>query len=348
MFVKSIKHHFIQKTTLLLFLGLFALISCAPAQSGVEADEAGGDVAWVYHDTWSDNVHFPEWGLTRGRGVGFMRPEQRDVYPYDRDSIQKFETETKNFEIDLSLTSGIERESPVLISLFVNYEQVEFMLDGKVGLLHHVVLEPNQELEIPMSIAFENEGWHDVFVVAFYSPEKHPADAELRLPGSGIHLGGFRTVVCVKNCEKPDIIMTQYVGEPIEAVKLSGIRALLLSPGDEEPQRRLLPIATVEPNQDLAVELWARNLTDAERNYVVIPIHDFLQVPFKENGDDKMLFQMPPDSNLLVSGIIKGANDGFHEFLTITIIDPFQSLEGGNVVDPFVKSEMRTGIIVDG
>jgi hypothetical protein len=233
-----------------------------------------------------------------------------------------------------------------LVSLFVNYEQVEFSLDNKAGLLHHVVLEPNQELEIPMSIAFENEGWHDVFVAAFYSPEKHPQDAELRLPGSGIHLAGFRTVVCVKTCQKPDIAMTQYVGEPIEATKLSGIRALLLSLGDEEPQRRLLPIAMVEPKEDLAVELWARNLTDAERNYVVIPIYDFLQVPFTESGNDKMLFYMPQDSNLLLPGTIKGANEGFHEFLTITIFDPFQNLD--KVVDPFVKSEMRTGIIIDG
>jgi hypothetical protein len=332
---------------LLLLIWLFLSVACLSSQTGPQIIEEQNDIVWTYHENWSENVRFPEWGIDGqgSRGVGFLRPEQRDIHPQNRDPVTKFQTNRHLFEVELLLSSYKEADSTALVSLFVNYEQVSFSLDGKSGLLHHVVLESNQELEIPLSVPLQNEGWHDLFVAVFYSPEAHPTDAELRLPGSGIHLGGYRTVVCAVSCEKPETALAQYMGEPTDGTKFSAIRALLLCLGDEEPQRRLLPMATVEPNVDIAVELWAINRSDEERHYTVIPMYDFLQVPFTENGDNVMLLTMPSNSSLLLPGTIKGSEEGMHEFFFITLSDPYQNIE--DMADPFVKSEMRTGIIVE-
>lgn len=349
MSVPAILKHFVMRhcVKMLLLVWLFFSVACLTSRAGTQAIEEQNDIVWTYHESWSENVHFPEWSVDGqgSRGVGFLRPEQRDVHPLDREPVTQFHTEGYLFETELLLSSYIERESTALVSLFINYEQVPFVLDGQSGLLHHVVLESNQELEIPLRVSMENEGWHDLFVAVFYSPEAHPTDAESRLPGSGIHLGGYRTVVCVISCEKPEISLAQYIGEPADGTRFSAIRALLLSPGDEEPQRRLLPLANVEPNMDFDVELWAVNRSDEEHNYIVIPVYDFLQVPFTEKGDNVMLLTMPSNSSLLLPGTLKGSEEGMHEFFFITLSDPYQNIE--DIADPFVKSEMRTGIIVE-
>ncbi len=301
---------------------------------------------WVRHDSWSSNVHFADWPDVNNRsiGVGFLRPEEREIHPYERRSTYQFEIgASEPFTTDLILSTGKERA--VLVSLFVDYQQTSFSLDGIEGLLHYFVINPDEELEIPLSVNITGEGWHDLFVVVFFEPEKHPTDLEMRLPGSSLHLSGRRTVVCVVDCIHQPSLPRPITGEDKQVNRLL-VNALPLLPGEESPQQRLLLSTSVKSNTTLDIELWARNSDHVSRDYLVLPMLDFMQVPFTQNDDGLLHLTLPPGHELYLPGQIAIPTiEGTHEFLFIFIFNPYQPLD--EVADPFVQSEMRSAIVVE-
>ena len=111
------------------------------------------------------------------------------------------------------------------------------------------------------------------------------------------------------------------------------------------PKQRLLLSATAEPGEAFLLELWARNPNDQLKDYVVLPVLNFQQVPFA--GSEILHLRMPAGSELFIPGQIQLPDEeGVHELQFITIFEPYQPLD--EVRDPFVQSIMRSALVIKG
>lgn len=339
----------IGRAALLLTL-LTLLTACSPdgqsRQPAAIASEAarGG---WVWHTEWSSQVRLANWDVEyRGLGVGFLRPEERQVHPYHRQSTRNFELQPGSpFSTILTLSTGHDRPYPVLLSVFLDYQQVDFVLDSQSGVLHYLEIVPVVNMEVPLEVPIATPGLHDLFVVAFPQPESHPTEPQERLP-PGLGVGGRRTVICVRDCTTPAReLPPALVGLPTDDRSLSVVTGLpLMGNSGQRPQERLLLVTTVNPGEQLPIDLWARNGSDSPRRYVALPLLDFQQTQFA--GSDALYLHMPPRSELLINEQFEAPpKAGIHELQMVYIFDPYRDLET-EVEDPFVQSPLRSAVIV--
>lgn len=325
-----------------MWLVLPALLSsCAP--TSLVHDE---DKEWVRHDVWSSETQITTWEDIEklGLGVGFMRPGDSDIHPDQRSSTREFTIQSgQSFATFLILSVGgtLDKTQPLLVSIFLDYEQVSFSMDGQQGILHYLEVQPGGDLEIPIEVNIASPGWHDLFVVVFLGPEYHPVDPQSRFPM--LNIGGRRTVICVDECTMLNNRLPEpLVGNEANAQRLH-INALALLPGDAPPADRLLSSTYATPGDVVDLELWARNTTDRLERYIVLPLLNFRQTPFVD-GEKLLDLHMPPKSELFVDGQLQLPQEGkVNEFQFITIFDPYADLSG--IPDPFVQSEMRSAII---
>ncbi len=327
---------------LLLSLGGL-LVGCAPR----------GDVTeWVRHEAWSEEVWYSEWlgggASARGLAVGYMRPEDRNKPIQERTSSYLFDIQLgEPFVTRLLLSTGSDTAYPVVLSVFLDYKQVSFGLDGQWGTLHYLEIPPaGIVIEIPLEVHIETSGWHDLFVVAFSEPENHPTDPQMRLAPSFPALGR-RTVVCVGNCTIPELdtrLPDVWIGEDV-GVQRTQVFAWPLLPADGRPAKERLLLATeAGPGESFSLELWARNPSADTQNYVILPVLDFQQIPFA--GEPLLHLSMPAGSELFIPGQVQlPGTRGVHELQFIIISDPYRPLE--EVRDHFVGSDMRSALIVE-
>ena len=324
---------------------LFALVGLLFACSFSEHMESER-VEWVHHSEWSAQTQFVEWPdvALRGLGVGFVRPEDRDIPPYQRPATDEFHIQAgEPFTTLLLLGTEDDEPYPVLISVFLDYEQVDFTMDGRQGVLHYLEIVPGVDMEIPLEVPIETSGWHDLSVIAFREPNSHPTDPQERLPPA-LAVGGRRTVVCTGDCAAPaQTLPAAFVGREAD-VQYTHVNAYPLLPDDgRPPKRRLLLSATVEPGEVFDLELWARNPNDRPEDYVVLPLLDFRQIPFA--GSTVLHLRMPSGSELFIPGQIKlPKEEGVHELQFVIIFDAYQALD--EVRDPFVNSVLRSALVV--
>jgi hypothetical protein len=315
--------------------------SCAPL---------GENEAWVRHSSWSANVRSVT-SLQQHRGLfaGFVQPEYRDTPINQRPAITQFTiSNTGVFTSLLILGTGHEQPYPILVSAFLDYEQVSFSLDGRDGRLHYIEALPGVDLEIPLAVSMRSKGWHDFFVVVFGEPENQSVDPNDRLPGSpSLLVGGVRTVICVENCNPgSQVFSTSYEGRPGDRSSGSAFLAALplSSNATAAPQRRLLQVVHGQPDQPFALQLWALNETNQSMDYVVLPLLDYRQVNI---GAGKVLqFSMPVGTELFVSGKITLPHEpGVHELQVIYIFNPYEAVDGH--LDPFVHCITRAALVVN-
>lgn len=313
------------------------------------ASPVSSTLEWTRHNGWSTQTRFSSWSvsmLPTGLFVGFVRPEHRDIHPNQRTApITKFNIQAGvPFTTLLILKSGYNEPYPVLLSIFLDYEQVSFSLDGQQGTLHYLEIKPGVDMEIPLEVPVKTSGWHDLFVVAFRRPDYHPTDQQERLPPK-LAVGGLRTVICAGDCQAlAPALPEALIGQGTDAHN-SDVAAFPLLPDDNSPpQRRLLLSANTLPGKAFAMELWARNPSNKPRDYLVLPLLDFRQTLFA--GSKVLHLRMPPGSELFVPGNIQVPTErGVHELQFISIFDAYRDLE--EVTDPTVESVMRSALVVE-
>ena len=327
--------------TILRLLSLLCLAGLLACSSPEHAE-------WVRHSDWSAQTRFVEWSDVkhRGLGVGFVRPEHRNIHPYQRPSTHIFHIqEGEPFTTLLVLSVGYSEPYPVLVSVFLDYEQVRFTLDGRQGLLHYLEIKAGVDMEIPLEVPIKRPGWHDLFVVVFRKPDYHPTDPQERLPPK-LAVGGRRTVVCAKDCTvSAQTLPKALVGRGTDARNFHAYAFPLFPDDSRPPKQRLLLSAAARPEEMFALELWARNPSDRPKDYVVLPLLDFKQTAYA--GSNVLHLRMPPGSELFIPGQIRLPDEeGVHELQFLYIFDPYQNLD--EVTDPFVHSVMRSALVVKG
>jgi len=327
----------------LLAAFLLALIACSPA---APAD------GWVRHRQWSTQTEIITLATTwpdvvrpgLELGVGFVRPEHAHIHPYERPSTELFELgEGEPLSVLLILSTGHQSPYPVLVSAFLDYTQVVFSLDGKQGLLHYLEIEPGADMHIPIQVPVDEPGWHDFFVTVFPSPEYHPTDPDERLPPS-FGAGGRRAVICSGDrAVDGERLPTPLVGEPSAEERFDHEVMPLLPADGRPPNERLLVVTSIPAGQPLDLELWAKNRTTADRQYVIISLVDYHQVPFA--GQKWLYLEMPAASELFLPGQLPIPRpDGIYEVQFITVSDPYERI--AHTSNPFVTSPMRSAVVV--
>jgi hypothetical protein len=329
------------KVILFIPILIVTSISCAPIKKAE---------AWVRHSSWSADVR----SVTspqehRGIFAGFVRPEHRDTPIGQRPPITQFAVGGTGVFIPLLiLGTGREQPYPVLVSAFLDYEQVSFALDGRDGRLHYLEIPPGTDLEIPMTVPMQSKGWHDFFVVVFGEPENQTVDPNDRLPGSPtLPVGGVRTVICVGECNySPRAFPAPYEGRPSgERAGSAFLAALPLLPDPTlSPQRRLLQVVHGQPDQPYTLQIWALNETDQPMDYIAMPLLDYQQINI---GAGKALpFSMPAGTELFVPGRVAFPREpGVHELQVVYIFNPYEAVDGH--LDPFVHCITRAAFVVD-
>lgn len=333
---------------LLCLIGALSACFSFGGEKPIDAERSAHRIEWIRHSGWSAATTLTKWSEARGATslfVGFVRPEHRVIPPGQRTvPISKFDLEAgKSFSTLLILKSGYSAPYPVLVSVFLDYEQANFSLDGEAGVLHYVNVEPGVDMEIPMEVAVQTPGWHDLFVVVFRDPDNHPTDPQARRPPR-LAVLGLRTVVCAGDCSiLPQTLPEALNGQKTESQIGSVYAYPLLGEDGRPPLRRLILSADVNAGTTLTMQLWARNSGKIAWDYFVIPLLDYAQTSFA--GRKLLHLDMPPGSELFIPGDIRVPREnGVHELQFISIFDPYQALE--QVTDRVVESSMRSALVV--
>ena len=329
---------------LLLLSFVEVLAACSTFNSATSFPDS---VEWVRHTEWSTGTRLTKWSETKGPTslfVGFVRPEDREIPPDRRTNlITKFQIQAgQPFTTLLILKSGYVEPYPVLVSVFLDYMQVNFSLDDQRGLLHYLEIMPGVDMEIPVEVPIETSGWHDLFVVAFRVPDDHPTDQPARLQ---LGVGGLRTVICASDCAlSAQSVPEALVGQGADVHNFNA-RAFPLLPDDgTPPKHRRLFWAQASAGEMFELELWARNPNNELRDYLVLPLLDFQQTSFA--GSKMLHLQMPSGSELLVPGSVQvPIKTGVHELQFLYISDPYHSLDG--VTDSTIQSALRSALVIE-
>lgn len=301
----------------------------------------------IYYDhqsTITDN-HLKETRL----GIGFVWPKDVNTPPTLRPQTEEVRIKLgKPFNPLLILQSDSTDE--VLVSAFLDYKQVEFVLNGQKDLLHKVEVYPGIDLEIPMSIDITEEGMHDLMVVAFSDPFNKSLDIDFRSSMTP-RMVGRRAVVIVGNVDQPVLNynnnITQGVPVPKDVTLNLGVVFTTLSNSpNSHPSNldRQLYVTTARPNQRLDFGIWASNLGGNKTvNLAVILLSNFQQVPI--NGNDVRLITLDPDYEVTIpTSVNLPSEKGVIQLQLIYILDPGKSILNNEVSVPIVLASPRIAV----
>ncbi|VAW34801.1 hypothetical protein MNBD_CHLOROFLEXI01-808 [hydrothermal vent metagenome] len=350
-----------KSTFLLLLLLLFLIIISTISALFLLQDEEiiRADIVpiqdVVVHDSFSEQVHlmYPSWIKVRGYAVGFVWPEYRNTPPDERPQTE-----------EVSLSSG-EPFAPYLIvqmaeemaattafvSILLDFQQVEFELDGQKGLLHEITLEPGVQIEVPIKVDIVEPGIHDLAAVIFADPYNSSLDPMYRMSGVSRKTGSRRVIVVVDDkLEHISQLMPQTIqGAAVpKDVQLGFHAAFATSPADAgiHPSERQLYVAEEKAGEIFNYQLWASNfMGDIGSKYALVVFQDYHQVPVA--GNYVTIAHLDPGEEIILDASVRlPQTTGVSQMQIIYLFDPYKSILRDEVRAPFVFSSFRIGIHV--
>jgi hypothetical protein len=334
-----------------LFLALLAaLLAACAAHSRPVARFGIPDV--VVHTSLSDEAQFVNWGTempdTTALGIGFVRPEDRDMPPLERPQIEEIRVpEGEPLSSYLLLQSG--ERATLLVTALVDYQQVPFNLDGQEGLLHEVMVEPGGDLELPLRLEVGEQGAHDLVVIAFKQPYNRPANPQYRNKMFQ-RLVGRRAVVVVGRMEDPvHSPAPDVVGSPPPPEVTFGLRVSFSTAptdGETHASNRFMALAQAESNEIFPYQLWVSNYHgETPVDYALVLFQDFHQLHLK--GKDMVVVHLEAGHEATIEdSLIVPAEPGVHELQVVYVMDPYRSILRDEVTTPFVFGSNAVGVEV--
>jgi hypothetical protein len=348
----SSTHHF---TKILLLAITFSL--CLLTQTScVQKQEAKfvhvPDV--VVHSSLSENARLvPQWVEPRGVGIGFIFPDERDMPPDQRTQSEEiYLNENGGFDILLLLQSP--EITNALITIILDYQQVEFELDGAYGLLHEIPLSPGSDYEIPIKVDVSGVGQHDLIVAAFIDPYNASIDPMYRSE-SGQRLVGRRAVLVVGDSAEDfsSLLPISLTGTPFPDDVTFGFRAAFAKPVsslfESHPSKSSSQLYVGEGKTDsvFPYRIWISNFNgEVGFNYAVILFHNFHQVPI--NDEMVLVTHLLPGEELIIDTSLQLPSQQSVEILQLVyIFDPYRSILRDEVLVPIVFGSFRIAIDVN-
>lgn len=288
--------------------------------------------------------------LGSGRGIGFVRPEDRDTPRFERPQTEEFRMDVgQPFAPLLILTNGSDSPKTFLVTAILDYRQTVFQLDGKEGLLHELVVPPRTELEVPMLLAVGASGAHDLQVAAFDDPYNASLDINYRMDLSGKVIARRTAVIVGGDSTPARTPQKSFVGvSPPPEVSLGLWMAFAkASQGNSvHPSRRQLYVDSASNGQTYSFQIWASTHHFSKKravNYATMLFLDFHQVPLV--GEDFVILHLDPDQEIIIDTDVKlPSASGVHQLQLIWVEDAYRSVLAKQVGSAFVLSSPRIAI----
>lgn len=336
--------------TIIFSIGLLVQTSCAQKEEAKFVHVP--DV--VVHASFSENARLgPQWEEPKGVGIGFVFPHERDIPPDQRTQSEEIYL-NENGEFDAFLVLHSPEITNALITIILDYRQVEFELDGAYGLLHEIPLSPGSEYEIPIKVDVSESGRHDLIVAAFIDPYNASIDPMYRSE-SGQRLVGRRAVLVVGNSTEDfsSQLPIPLTGTPVSDDVTFGFRAAFAKPVsnlfESHPSKLSSQLYVGEGRTDsvFPYRIWLCNFNgEVGFNYAVILFHNYHQVPI--NDEMILITHLLPGEELILDTSLHLPGQQSVEILQLVyIFDPYRSILRDEVLVPVVFGSFRIAIDVN-
>lgn len=302
----------------------------------------------VVHNGFSPEVYMDKsWVEAPGLGIGFVWLEDKDKPPDLRPQTEEVSlTEPGIFDPLLILVT--DQEIPALVTVLLDFQQIDFELDGQVGLLHEVTLVPGVDLEIPLRVNIENPGMHELMVLAFTDPYNSSLDPMYRMSES--KMVGRRAIVFVGDKrESARQFPSALPGVPIPKDVSLGLGVSFASPPTRRqphPADQQLYVGEGKAGELFPYRIWASNYQgEAGSDYAFVIFQDYHLVPVY--GNDVTIIHLEPDEEAIIDTDIKLPREtGVSQMQIVYIFDPYKSILHDEVRAAFVLHSERIAIHV--
>lgn len=346
-------------TICLLLLLSQSLSACTPLSTGQDTGPGPGQGPRVrgvaVHEELSGGAVLGEVppGVVQGAlGIGFVRPEHRDVPPFERPQTEEFHLlPDEPFAPFLILLNNSSDSEVFLVTVLLDYRQVAFQLDGQEAVLHEVSVPALTELELPMRVESMEPGSHDLQVLAFEDPYNLTMDVDHRQMWGFGQVYGRRAVLVVGGvaapARDPDSLAT---GMPLQASVIPGAPSVSLvrAPSEAEtahPSQRRLYVDVASRGCAYPFEILAANETDTAASFGIVAFLDYHQVSL--DGQELLAAHLGPGEEVTLSEeLVMPQEPGVHQLQVVWLLDPYHSVVRDEAASPFVYASARVAIDV--
>lgn len=330
-----------------MVLALFAIYLLPDGNISKAASIPIQDV--VVHQKFSEAAHLDRspWVEARGISVGLVWPEYRDIHPAQRPQTEEI-TLSVDEPFNPLLIVQMKEETTALVSTLLDFQQVEFELDGQKGLLHEIRLEPGVELEVPIKMDISSPGIHEVVVLVFADPYNNSLDPGYRMSAFSQKYVGRRAIVMIGEeneiaRELPPTLPGSKIPEDVEL----GLGAIFVSqPGirNLHPARRQLYVAQGRVGATFNYQIWLSNYgEETTTEYALVVFQDYHQAPV--SGSDVTIVRLEPNEEAVIDSRVElPRTAGVSQMQIIYVLDPYKSILREEVTAPFVFSSFRIAI----
>lgn len=303
----------------------------------------------VHGGAASTSYATPQGVKPRGLGIGFVWPQYRDLPPTQRPQtveVKLKEGEPFNPFLILNTTQSVK----ALITVLLDYKQVQFELDGQMALLHEVTVDPNGDLELPMRVEVNGAGAHDLLVIAFEDPYNASMDPFYRSSMNERKVARRARVIVGESTQPARTFDAPLQGMPVPPnVQLNLGIVFASAPGDSKthPSERQLYLAHTQPGQIFNFQIWVSNLKgDKESDYALIPFLNFHQIQL--NGQDTLLVHLKPNEEAIIDSSLQAPQaEGVYQMQIVYLFDPYRSILQREVRAASVSASPRFGLKVE-
>jgi hypothetical protein len=290
-------------------------------------------------------------GVQGNRGLGISRPADLNTPPFERpQNVELDLAEGEPLELYLVLLNSLGRPRTFLVTALLDYKQVLFELDGRMGLLHEVVVPSPAEMNLPLRLTVQGAGAHDLIFVAFTDPYDHPLDPNVRENEQG-SITGRRAVIVVDGRNTPVRTLTPAAfgkDAPPNLPRVPIRIGFASAPNGQttHPSDRYIVLTHATPGQKFPYQIWVTNFGNTQKetfNYALVGFLDFHQVDLVQ--PNVTVVQVGSGQEAILDASVDVPNTrSIHELQIVYIFDPYQSVLRKEVLMPFVFSSLRLGL----
>jgi hypothetical protein len=285
----------------------------------------------VVHNDFSHDVFFEEldemYQGQVGYGSNIIKYDEIDLTYEQRTSGREIHIEEgEPFKAFFVILYGIQTPQPLLVTAILDYQQIEFTLDGKYGLLHEVVVPSESEgicMTFPVQIDIKGKGAHDLQLIFFDDPYNLTLDWDYR---SDLHgrTEGIRGVVIVGEDETPAMSLSantdpKTIAEDATFRPYTGFA--YVPPDDNHPSNRQLYVDEAKAGELYKFQIYAcnKNSEDSMREAVML-FHNYHKVDI--NDLDMLIMDFHPYEEVILNVEMLLEEPALHYLQMVYLFDP--------------------------
>ena len=246
--------------------------------------------------------------------------------------------EPESFKKYIYIYHGYKEISTYKLLLFCDYKQSKFTVNNKELEEYTFKMEYNQEIKIPIEIKPLKKGFHDVFFILVKNSDIKRLDEEFRISTTGKHMLFIRFNIIIEQKNIPKIYFLSNLDEK-ENSKMPPIFT-----SRNVNTRKMWLTDTIKTATKLEFFSRITNTSNEDKNFAIINLLDFKQIPINENGDLVTFFKVKNEREVVIpSSLTTPKQPGIYDLTPILIYNPYEELV---VYNTAIKVSNRIGLNV--